>query len=136
MDIALPFPDVGGIQHDLWLGLAALQNGRIVYSPLELVSYRQHLENSIGVNKPSIWQEFFNPRRAAVAYLIKSQLKEAYRLRFGVGIFDKHTRLMTLINLGFRPLMYAANYKYGKVIVTIHDFSTRIRIHLSKLLAE
>jgi hypothetical protein len=125
---ALPFPDVGGIQHDLWLGLVALQNGQVAYSPLELISYRQHSKNFVGVHKPSVWQEFFNPRRAAVSYLIKSQLKRAFESRFRVGLFVKGTRLVTLRKLSVRQLMYAFNYRYGKIIVRLHDLPTHIKI--------
>ena len=133
LDFALPFPGVGGIQHDLWLGLAALKNGRIVYCPLELISYRQHSNNAIGVRRSGIWTEFIDPRRAAVAYLIKSQLKIAYELRFKVRTPEEGKRLKKFLELSPREFMYATNYFYGKVIVVVHDLPTYTKIAVSKL---
>lgn len=126
---ALPFPDVGGIQHDLWLGLAALQTGQIAYYPLELLSYRQHSDNFVGARKPSFWHEFCNPRRAAISFLIKSQLKMAFESRFRVGLFVKGTRIATIKKLSARQIMYAFNYRYGKIIVRLHDLPNHIKMH-------
>ena len=46
--LALPFPS-NLENHDWWLGLCAAAIGRLGFSPKQLVNYRQHADNTIGV---------------------------------------------------------------------------------------
>jgi glycosyltransferase involved in cell wall biosynthesis len=126
LDQALPFPDVGGIQHDLWLGLAALQIGKIAYIPNELTLYRQHSSNSIGVRKFNFFNEYINPRIAARAYIIKSQLIRTYLERFGRNTFGSFLSLFLSNELSFKQKLYAANFLFGGLILHSHRFFYRI----------
>lgn len=54
LDIALPFPPTITM-HDHWLALVAGQYGQLVPLPRQLVLYRQHHGNVVGLKKTSFW---------------------------------------------------------------------------------
>lgn len=52
LETALPFPDEW--VHDEWLAIIAAATGVVAVSPEELLDYRQHGANAIGVNRPTL----------------------------------------------------------------------------------
>lgn len=61
LEAALPLPPET-VMHDWWLVLCAAALGRVVYTPEQLVLYRQHSENTIGGE--GIWSKLNIYRRS------------------------------------------------------------------------
>lgn len=53
ISIALPFPAQGWV-HDAWLGIIASTHGNVVALPNNLIAYRQHSHNQIGLKPPTL----------------------------------------------------------------------------------
>jgi len=125
---ALPFPRVGGIQHDLWLALVASRLGKVQYLSTPLVKYRQHNANTIGASVPSFFKNYLHPRNAITAFLIKSQLRQAYLNLFSIDDRFSLNYLIFSKQFSLRQKLYAINYYFGMLLVIIHDLPTNLRI--------
>jgi len=130
---ALPFPESGGIQHDLWIGLVASHLGKITYIPDQLISYRRHSSNVIGASAPNFFREFLNLRVAAISYLIKNQLLHTYQDRFESKPSLTLRSIIMSTTLSRRQKLYGINFKTGKFVVLVHDFPVKIKIFLHQI---
>lgn len=132
LESALPFPELGGVQHDLWIGVVAARQGEIVYLPEKLISYRRHTSNVIGATAPKFFREFINFRVAAISFLIKNQILKTYWNKFESRRLPTLGSILFSSNLSRRQKLYGINFYLGRAVVYVHDFPVRIRISLHR----
>jgi len=129
---ALPFPELGGVQHDLWIGVVAAHQGDIVYLPEKLIFYRRHSSNVIGALAPKFFREFVNLRIAAISFLIKNQILETYWNTFESVPLPKLWNILFSSNLTRRQKLYGINFSVGRCVVFVHDFPVKVKIFLHR----
>jgi glycosyltransferase involved in cell wall biosynthesis len=107
LDDALPFPEE--VPHDYWLSLVALHRNKLTYVLDQLVCYRQHNSNQIGIKRRSSFKDFLN-LVFAKDYVKERRLKKM----LGHSIFNaKERRELT------KAYHFYASYRFGPIVQAV-----------------
>lgn len=129
-DHALPFPDRLYV-HDKWIGVIAFLKNGLTYLHEPLTSYRQHLNNSIGVAQTSISvrekiSKFFSRRKSNPQFQAFRNALEKERL------FVTEVKIRALINGSVRNEVLALESFYSQILEG-RDFFSIIKFYFMNL---
>ena len=133
--LAFPAPNEI-IMHDVWLGLVSSYFGHISYIPETTVLYRQHLNNTIGVKKPSIWkrlQKYIYNINQPDHYFFSNELKQAQAFKEKYfSLLTNHTKENEILNK-FISCKYAGFFQRKFIILKYRFFGNTLKRTLNIL---
>jgi glycosyltransferase involved in cell wall biosynthesis len=98
-EISIPIPKEATL-HDRWISIKTAKYGKILYSSVPCILYRQHSSNSIGSQKRSVMRfvrNMFFSKRQFLVYRRMYRMAKLCDINFSVWKFIKNKTILLLI---------------------------------------